>query len=93
MFETPDQLRSSSSRRCADIVARKGIKRTLRTEELARDVEGLAADHNDLLAVEKLLGNNAGKTTKEVALAIDDDLAEEVRLAIRFHQIVPQSNL
>lgn len=49
-------------------------KRTLRAEELARDVEGLAADNNDLLAGEELLSNNGGEATEEVALAIDDDL-------------------
>lgn len=50
------------------------VERTLRAEELAGDVEGLAADNDDLLAVEELLGNNAGKTAKQVALAIDDNL-------------------
>jgi hypothetical protein len=49
-------------------------RRTLRAEELARDVESLAADDNDLLAVEELLGNNGSKTAEEVALAVDDDL-------------------
>jgi hypothetical protein len=47
---------------------------TLSAEELARDVEGLGADNNDLLTVKELLGHNAGKTTKEVTLAVDDDL-------------------
>lgn len=49
-------------------------RRTLGAEELARDVEGLAADNNDLLAVEELLGDNAGKTAQQVALAVDDNL-------------------
>lgn len=48
---------------------------TLRAEELARDVERLAADNNDLLTVKELLGDNAGKTAQKVALAIDDDLS------------------
>ena len=48
--------------------------RTLRAEELARDVEGLAADDNDLLAVKELLGDDAGQAAKQVALAIDHDL-------------------
>ena len=48
--------------------------RTLRAEELARDVEILAADDHNLLAAEQLLGDNAGQTAKQVALAIDDDL-------------------
>ena len=50
------------------------MRRTLRTEELSRDVESLAADHNDLLALEELLSNNAGETTKEVTLAVNDNL-------------------
>ena len=50
------------------------VGRTLRAEEFARDVEGLAADNDDLLAVEELLGDNAGKTAEEMALAVDDDL-------------------
>lgn len=50
--------------------------RTLSAEELSRDVEGLAADDNDFLAVEELLGDNGGETTKEMALAVNDDLEE-----------------
>lgn len=49
-------------------------KRTLRTEELSRDVECLTADNNDLLAAQQLLGNDAGKTAQKVALAVNDDL-------------------
>lgn len=49
-------------------------RRTLRTEELSGDVQGLAADDNDLLAVEELLGDDASKTTQKVALAVNDDL-------------------
>jgi hypothetical protein len=45
----------------------------LRAEELAGDVEGLAADNNDLLTAQKLLGDNRGQTAKEMALAINDD--------------------
>lgn len=52
----------------------KKLVRTLRAEELARDVEVLAADDNDLLAVEELLGDDAGQAAKQVALAIDHDL-------------------
>lgn len=51
-----------------------GGRRTLRAEELARDVQGLAADNNDLLTAEELLGHDGGQTAEEVALAIDDDL-------------------
>ncbi len=54
---------------------RKGRrKRTLRTEELARDVEGFTSHDDDLLAVKQLLCNSAGQATKEVSLAVDDDL-------------------
>lgn len=49
-------------------------KRTLRTEELARDVEGFTSHDDDLLAVKQLLCNSAGQATKEVSLAVDDDL-------------------
>ena len=48
--------------------------RTLRAEELAGDVQGLAADNNNLLAAQKLLGDDAGQAAKQVALAIDHDL-------------------
>lgn len=50
------------------------MERTLRTEELARDVEGLTSHNDDLLAVEQLLSDSAGQATKEVSLAVDDDL-------------------
>ena len=49
-------------------------QRTLSAEELARDVESLAADNNDLLTVEELLGHNGRKAAKEMTLAINDDL-------------------
>lgn len=52
-------------------------ERTLSAEELARDVQGLAADDNDLLALKQLLGDNAGQTTQQMALAVDDDLAKQ----------------
>jgi hypothetical protein len=47
-------------------------KRTLRAEELAGDVQGLASHNDDLLAVEQLLGDRGGQATEKVALAIDD---------------------
>lgn len=50
--------------------------RTLGAEELSRDVEGLAADDNNLLAVEELLGDNGGETAKEMALAVNDNLED-----------------
>ena len=53
---------------------RERVERTLRAEELAGDVEGLTSHDDDLLAVEQLLGDSAGQATKEVSLAVDDDL-------------------
>lgn len=47
-------------------------RRTLRAEELAGDVEGFTSHDNDLLAVEQLLGDSAGKAAEQVALAVDD---------------------
>lgn len=42
-------------------------------DEGSGDLDLLAADHNDLLSLEELLGNDGGKTTEKVSLAIDDD--------------------
>ena len=50
--------------------------RTLRTEELAGDVESLRSNDHDLLAAEQLLGHNAGQATQKVPLAVDDDLRQ-----------------
>lgn len=36
------------------------VERTLRTEELSGDVQGLASHNDNLLAVEELLGHSAG---------------------------------
>ena len=52
-----------------------GGTRTFGAEELPRDVECLAADDDDLLAAEELLGNNAGETAQKVSLAVDDNLS------------------
>lgn len=49
-------------------------KRTLGAEELSRDVDGLAADDDNLLAVQELLGDSAGQATEQVSLAVDNDL-------------------
>lgn len=51
-------------------------RHTLRTEELAGDVESLRSDDDDLLAAEQLLGHNAGQATQKVPLAVDDDLRQ-----------------
>lgn len=50
-----------------------GVVLELRAEELAGDVKGLAADNNDLLTAQELLGDNGGESAKEMALAIDDN--------------------
>ena len=57
---------------------------TLRAEELAGNVERLGADNNNLLAVEQLLGDNAGESTEEVTLAVNDDLQTMLSVSI-FH--------
>lgn len=49
------------------------LKLTLVAEELARDVDLLAANDNDLLAAQGLLGDNRSKTAKEVTLTINDN--------------------
>lgn len=56
-----------------------GVVLELRAEELARDVESLATDDNNLLAAKELLGDNGGESAKEMALAIDDDNLLESR--------------
>ena len=68
-------------------LAHVGGKLELSAEELARDVEGLGADNNDLLTVKELLGHNAGKTTKEVTLAVDDDNRLEGRHLARWFSL------
>jgi len=50
---------------------RTGCERTLRAEELSRDVQGLAAHDDDLLAVEQLLRDRAGQTAEQMALAVN----------------------
>ena len=57
------------------------VKRTLRTEELSRDVQGLASHNDDLLAIEQLLSNSACQPTEEMTLAIDRDLCHTVESA------------
>lgn len=49
-------------------------RRTLSAEELARDVELLAADNNNLLTVQKLLGDSGSETSEEMSLSVDHDL-------------------
>lgn len=56
------------------LLAEEGLVLELGAEELAGDVEGFTSDDDNLLAVEKLLGDNAGQATEEVSLAVNDDL-------------------
>ena len=52
-----------------------GRRHTLSAEELARDVQSLATDNDNLLAVKQLLSDNAGQTAQQMALAINDNLS------------------
>jgi len=54
------------------------IRRTLSSEEFARDVDGFGSDYNDFLSIEKLLSDDAGKATEEMALAVNDDLCDSL---------------
>lgn len=63
--------------------------RTLSAEELSRDVEGLAADNNNLLAVQELLGDSAGQATEKVTLSVNDDLYTPIMSAIALMTGVP----
>lgn len=49
-------------------------RRTLSAEELARDVELLAADNNNLLTVQKLLGDSGGQSSEKMSFSINHDL-------------------
>jgi hypothetical protein len=54
-------------------------RRTLGAEELAGDVEGLAAHNDNLLSVEQLLSDGAGEATEQVPLAVDDLIHKSAR--------------
>ena len=41
---------------------------------MSRDIEILATNDDDFLSIEQLLCDNASKTTKKMALAVNDDL-------------------
>ena len=47
---------------------------TLGAEELSRDVDGFGTDNHNALTVQELFGDNRGKTTLEMALAVNNDL-------------------
>lgn len=55
------------------------VELQLVSEELTGDVQELASDHGNLLAVQQLLGDDGGQTTQQVALSVDDDNWFEVR--------------
>jgi hypothetical protein len=65
-------------------LARGGCGRTLSAEELAGDVQGLAAHNDNLLAVEQLLGDGAGEATEEVPFAVDDLSYKSARTSVRY---------
>jgi hypothetical protein len=65
------QYQQASATSCSRVEGVCGSRRTLRSEELSRDVEGLAAHDNDLLAVEQLLRDRAGQTAEQMALSVD----------------------
>lgn len=54
-------------------------ERTFSTEEFAGDVQCLASDNDDFLAVEKLLCDCTGQATKQVSLAVNNNLDGHVR--------------
>lgn len=58
-------------------------RRTFCAEEFAGDVQGFAADHDDLLAIEELLCDDTGKTTEQVSLAVDDNLKKSMLVVDR----------
>jgi len=50
----------------------EGLPLELVAVQGTRDVDVLAANQSDLLAIDELLGNNGGQATEQVALAIND---------------------
>jgi hypothetical protein len=54
-------------------LAQEGQELQLGAMEVSGDVDGLAADHNDALAQQQLLGHHGGETAQQVVLAVDDD--------------------
>lgn len=46
---------------------------TFVAEEFTRDVEFFAPNNNHLLAAQGLLGDDRGKTTKKMTLAVNDN--------------------
>ena len=65
------------------------FERTFRSEELSGDVEGFATDDDDLLAVEKLLGDDTGETAEKVAFAVDDNLSVSLAFVRDVQPVAP----
>ena len=49
-------------------------RHTFGTKEFSGDVKILAADHDDLLSVEELLGHSTSQATEQMSLAVNDNL-------------------
>ena len=54
-------------------------ERTLGAMEVSGDVDALATDDDDLLALQQLLGHGRCQTTEQMAFTIDDDRLKVVR--------------
>jgi hypothetical protein len=74
LFSLSSSIGPSVRIRCVYLESGWVGRRTLSAEELARDVELLAADNNDLLTVQKLLGDSGGQSSEKMTLSIDHDL-------------------
>lgn len=60
----------------ASEIIEEWVRRTFTSEKLPRNVQLLASHNNDLLTIKELLSYRSGQTTKEMSLAIDNDLTE-----------------
>ncbi len=50
------------------------VEHTFRSEEFAGDVERFTSNDNNLLPIQQLFRNGAGKATKQVTLAVNYNL-------------------
>jgi hypothetical protein len=60
-----------------DAVVHISLAIELVAEQRARNVDGLSADNNDALAVQKLLSENAGEAAHKVGATVDNNLLFE----------------
>jgi len=75
-----------------DTLAQEGHVLELVADEGARDLDLLAADHNNLLAHEELLGHNGGQASEKVALAVNDNgLNKNEKKRKEWHEINTQA--